>query len=51
MAASRFAEVTDLEISEITINSDKYDSHNKCIKESRFEVISTSFSSSNYYRK
>ena len=31
--------------------SDKYDSDNKFIKERRFEVILTSFSSSNNYRK
>ena len=33
------------------IDLDKYDSDNKFIKERRFEVILTSFSSSNYNRK
>ncbi len=32
------------------IDLDKYDSDNKFIKERRFEVILTSFSSSNFYK-
>ncbi len=32
------------------LNLDKYDSDNKFIKERRFEVILTSFSSSNFYK-
>ncbi len=51
-----FAKITQM-IMQINItnyqllkNLDKYDSDNKFIKERRFEVILTSFSSSNFYK-